>query len=70
MVKKLATECAQKFHYMFVMLPGDSFSSVFEKERDKFLSENVDELKKERAIATKLLENETKTLKRKANSLV
>ncbi len=56
-VKQMAIECFHKFHYMFAIMPGDTFNSIFEKEREKFLSENVEELKKERALATKLFDN-------------
>jgi len=51
-VKKKATECFEKFRYMFSM--GESFNTIFEREREKFLSENVEELKKERAIAAQV----------------
>ncbi len=66
-VKKMATECFNKFHYMFSILPGDTFNSIFDKEREKFLSENFEELKKERALATKLFDNVQSHLKRKAS---
>jgi hypothetical protein len=39
---------------MFDIPPGETFWSVFEKEREKYLAENVEELKKERNFANKL----------------
>lgn len=39
---------------MFDIPPGETFWSVFEKEREKYLAENVEELKKERNFASKL----------------
>ena len=39
---------------MFDIPSGETFWSVFEKEREKYLAENVEELKKERNFANKL----------------
>jgi len=39
---------------------------MFEKEREKFLAENIEELKKERAIASQLAEMLSNLNKRKA----
>jgi hypothetical protein len=39
---------------MFDIPPGETFWSVFEKEREKYLAENVEDLKKERNFANKL----------------
>ncbi len=65
-VKHLATECFNKFRYMFPVNQNDSFTSMFEKEREKFLAENIEELKKERAIASQLAEMLSNLNKRKA----
>ncbi len=67
-VKKKASECYDKFRYMFFIPEGELFSTIFEKEREKFLSENVEELKKERAVAAQLATFVSNSLKRK-NSL-
>lgn len=53
-VRKHSLECFYKFQYMFDIPPGETFWSVFEKEREKYLAENVEELKKERNFANKL----------------
>lgn len=61
-VKRIATDCFEKLRYMFLIPECESFDSIFKKEQEKFLRENVEELKKERAVAAKL----DNTLKRKA----
>lgn len=53
-VRKQATECFYKFQYMFDIPTGETFWSIFEKEREKYLAENMEELKKERLFANKL----------------
>lgn len=53
-VRNKANECFYKFRYMFEIPQGESFWSIFEKEREKYLAENVEELKKERIFANKL----------------
>ena len=37
-------------------MPGETFLGIFEKERQKYLTENVEELKKERLLAGRLQE--------------
>ncbi len=65
-VKNLASECFNKFRYMFLVNQSETFTSMFEKEREKFLAENVEDLKKERAIASQLAEFLSNSNKRKA----
>lgn len=52
---------------MFPVHSGDMFNSIFEKERENFLTENYDELKKERSIATQLADLLENCNKRKAS---
>lgn len=54
----------------FSLNSGDSFWNVFEKERIKYLSENEDELKKERILANKLLfQSGNSTTRKKSSSI-
>ncbi len=53
-----ANECFCKFNRMLSGATLETFTSLFEIEREKYLNEHVEELKKERAYANKLQQME------------
>ena len=67
-VRNAASECYSKFVDLFTSESGasgaEAFWSLFEKERSKYLTENEEELKKDRDLASKMFSFERKQLKR------
>lgn len=49
------------------MNAGDSFWNEFEKERYKYITSNIDMLRKERSIANKILQEDLRTQKSKTS---
>lgn len=59
----MAIKCYSKFISLFPSDPEESFLSIFEKKRIKYLTENENEIKKEKLISQKLLSNSSKSNK-------
>lgn len=56
LVCKLANECYTKMMELFpAAQPGETFATIFDKLRDKYLQENADEVKRERSLAHRLI---------------
>ena len=49
---------------------GDSFWTSFEKERDKYVSDNIDKLKKEKLIANRLVNDDYQAYNKQKSNIV